>query len=101
MFTNRSTKDAVEGDDDDEEEEEEEEEGGSFPTQGQQHHGRRHISGAVLRPPTPILSARTSPTFTGCTEEKRAGLIASPGRVRMVRQWAPRTEVVWAATAQV
>jgi hypothetical protein len=28
-------------------------------------------------------------------------LIASPGRLRMVRQWAPRTEVVWAGTAQV
>lgn len=93
--------DAVEGDDDEEEEEEEEEEGGSFPTQGQQHHGRRHTSGVVLRPATPILSARTSPTSTACTEEKRAGLITSPGRVKMVRQWAPRSEVVWAGTAQV
>lgn len=101
MLTNRSTKDAVEGDDDDEEEEEEEEEGASFPTQGQQLHGRRHTSGVVLRPPTPVLSARTSPTSTACTEEKRVGLIASPGIVRMVRQWAPRTEVVWAGTAQV
>ncbi|KAG6866464.1 hypothetical protein C0991_003982 [Blastosporella zonata] len=54
--------DAVEDDDDDEEEEEEEEEEDSRAMHGQQHTTQRPIEGQQLRPPTPVHSARTSPT---------------------------------------
>ncbi|KAG5732372.1 putative casein kinase II subunit beta-2 [Termitomyces sp. T112] len=100
--------DAVEDDDDDdddEEEEEEEEEGRTM--RGQQYTTQRHIGGHQLRPPTPILSARTSPTssiaprtpqdvasrmpFTYTTSA--SPMLVAGGQVKVVRH--PR------ATAQV
>ncbi|KAG6917908.1 hypothetical protein DXG01_000517 [Tephrocybe rancida] len=54
--------DAEEDDDDDEEDEEEEEEEDSHAMHGQQHTTQRPAEGHQLRPPTPIHSARTSPT---------------------------------------
>ncbi|TFK43472.1 casein kinase II regulatory subunit-domain-containing protein [Crucibulum laeve] len=92
----------VEGEEDDDEEEEEEEENGT-PMQGQQHIGTRraNISASQLRPPTPISnSARTSPTSTAAphTPQDSPKMGGEGGKVRMVRQWAPRTEA-WAGTA--
>jgi len=79
-----------------------------------QHHGQRLANPIpVLRHPTPI-SARTSPTSSAAPNTPQETSMTTPtlytaspspqsvtgGKVRMVRQWAPRTEM-WAGTAQV
>jgi casein kinase II subunit beta len=107
---------AAEGEDEDEEEEEEEDEAvGTTPMKGQKS-GKQAASeplSSLTRTPAAVRSARTSPT----TSEGPRSLDDKPiidlsvytlpsfgqsfgeGKVRTVRQWAPRTD--WAGTAQV
>ena len=107
-------KDVVEGDEDeDEEEEEEEETGAGVPMSGQQPFSQqaRHVLSSVPSL-TSNHSVRTSPTSV--SEPKfdsnlmidlsvyalpRFGRAAEGGKVKTVRQWAPRTE--FGGTAQV
>ena len=104
--------DAAEGEEEDEEEEEEEEDAvGTTPMKGQKL-GKQVASdplSSLIRTPEPVRSVRTSPT----TSEGPRSLDDKPlidlsvytlpsfgeGKVRTVRQWAPRTD--WAGTAQV
>ncbi|KAF8974501.1 casein kinase II regulatory subunit-domain-containing protein [Flammula alnicola] len=106
--------DVVEGEDDDEEEEEEEEEeaGGGAPMTGQKP-GKQAASDSIPPPSSPVHSARTSPTSSGAPRSPDDKPLidlsvytlppfrqaSGKGKVRMVRQWAPRAD--WAGTAQV
>ena len=101
--------DAGEGEEEEEEEEEEEDDAvGATPMKGQKS-GKQVASDPLTRTPDPVRSVRTSPT----TSEGPRSLDDKPlidlsvytlpsfgeGKVRTVRQWAPRTD--WAGTAQV
>lgn len=107
--------DVGEGEEDDDEEEEEEEDGGGDSMQGQQQHGQKlaDTTAHKLRPSTPIHSARTSPTSSAAprtpqeTPKMTPSLyttspspLSAGGKVRVIRQWTPRTEM-WAGTVQV
>jgi casein kinase II subunit beta len=103
----------VDGDDDDEEEEEEEEDGGVvMEDQRHGHYHRGGIIGRQLRPPTPVHSARTSPTSSAAPRTPRevaasgtppqyttspSPMSVAGNKVKVVKQWTPRTEI-WAAT---
>jgi hypothetical protein len=88
----------------DEEEEDEEEEDEEGVVHGSQQPGQRHTR-HHLQPPTPVQSTRTSPTSSGAPRTPRdipaivhflqknppSPLSVAGGKVRMVRQWTPRT----------
>jgi casein kinase II subunit beta len=105
------SKDAVEGEEDEEDEEEEEEEtGAGVAMSGQQALGQQAALSSVH---SSLNSARTSPTSVGAPLKHdrslmidlsvyalpRLGRAAEGGKVKTVRQWAPRTE--FGSTAQV
>ncbi|KAF8913958.1 casein kinase II regulatory subunit-domain-containing protein [Gymnopilus junonius] len=108
--------DAADDDDDDEEEEEEEEVPAPNSLTGSKA-GKQALSGVLLShdslPPSssPSHSARTSPTSPGAPrtpeDKPRVDMFNLPlysrlpdgGKVKMVRQWAPRSDL--AGTAQV
>ena len=109
-------KDAIDGEEDDEEEEEEEEEaGGGRPMSGQQLLGQQasQMLSSVLSSFKSNYSARTSPTSVDVPRETdsnlmidlsvyalpRFGRAAEGGKVKTVRQWAPRSE--FGGTARV
>jgi len=107
--------DAAEDDDDEEEEEEEEETARTTSMKGQKA-GKQVVNDplfSLARTPGLMRSARTSPTTSGGTRSPddkplidlsvytlpSFGQSLREGKVRTVRQWAPRTD--WAGTAQV
>ncbi|KJA30214.1 hypothetical protein HYPSUDRAFT_125685 [Hypholoma sublateritium FD-334 SS-4] len=104
--------DAADDDDDDEEEEEEEEAGAAAPMSGTKA-GKQVANVVASGPPSssPVNSARTSPTSSGAPRTQVDHSISIPtstfpsigstvdsGRVKMVRQWAARTD--WPAVAR-
>jgi len=102
-----SSQDVGEGDEDEEEEEEEEEEEADGVIMEDERRGHGHKRGQ-LRPPTPIRSARTSPTSSAAPRTPREAtletyttlplLMSSSGnKVTAVKQWTPRAEH-WAVT---
>ena len=107
-------KDVVEGEEEEEEEEEEEDEtGAGVPMSGQQPFGQQ-ASHALSSVPslTSNHSARTSRTSVSPKPDSdlmidlsvyalpRFGRAAEDGKVKMVRQWAPRV-TAFGGTAQV
>ena len=104
------SQDVVEGDEDDDEEEEEEEEEADGVIMDDEGPGHGHKRGQ-LRPPTPIRSARTSPTSSAVPRTPRETTLetahyttlplpmsSSGNKVMAVKQWTPRAEH-WAVTA--
>ena len=101
--------DVVEGDEEDEEEEEEEEEEADGLIMEEEGHGHKR---GQLRPPTPIRSARTSPTSSAAPRTPREAtsetahytttlplpMSSSGNKVTVVKQWTPRAEH-WAVAA--
>jgi len=114
-LTDDLVQDAAEDDDDEEEEEEEEETARTTSMKGQKI-GKQIVSDplfSLARTPGLVRSARTSPTTSGGTRSPddkplidlsvytlpSFGQSFGEGKVRTVRQWAPRTD--WVGTAQV
>jgi len=105
--------DAVDGEEEEEEDDEEEEEASAgVPMSGQQPLTQQasHMFPSVLSSLTSNYSARTSPTSVDASRSDlvidlsvyslpRFGHLAEGGKVKTVRQWAPRTE--FGGTAQV
>ncbi|KAG6811316.1 hypothetical protein H0H92_008028 [Tricholoma furcatifolium] len=106
--------DALDDDEDDDDEEEEEEEEDNRPPHGQQKSTQRLADGQQLRPPTPIHSARTSPTSSTAprtpqdtTSRAPSAYTTSPsplsvagGKVKVLRQqqqWGSRAAMGLAA----
>jgi len=97
--------DAVEGDEDEDDGEEEEEEGDGVPMQGQHRVHHTVETKAAHRPPTPIDSAGvpvmgTSPKSGAVARVGQERYLdgAGAGKVKILRQWKPRTDA-WVGTA--